>query len=412
MDRIRTRVKDQRSSVGPKLYSDYWGANTSSYVTTAGGTYKEMFDTVTSRFAERRARGDVIMSPMTSVTASMTGESTQYGQTRALPSTPGTNWRKYDGNQSRFCTGWGNTAVGAYWITLPGDALLDPADISNADIEACTRARSQIGRSNTDMWENLAEAHKTMELLRSPFAAFFKKSKILRTLVPITAPLELWLQYRYAVRPLVSSIDGVLKNLAKNTRPVRHTARGTAVVAKTNHLDYFVTPNTYWGTCEFTVERRRSHSHECRAMSIDDVVSDFEYTYGLAAKSLLTLPWELIPFSFVVDWFVNVGDLLGAYTQSFFPRSLGQCYVTTDTYSEYRRCIGTRAFNPAAFEVESGFGGWTRVDVIRKKRVVGLTGPGLVLKQNFRLEEWTRIADMTALASMQIRNMGMALLRR
>jgi hypothetical protein len=43
--------------------------------------------------------------------------------------------------------------------------------------------------------------------------------------------------------------------------------------------------------------------------------------------------WELIPFSFIVDWFFNVGDTLASFTPNFGTRTLSSWYtVEKQTY--------------------------------------------------------------------------------
>jgi hypothetical protein len=51
---------------------------------------------------------------------------------------------------------------------------------------------------------------------------------------------------------------------------------------------------------------------------------------GFTAKGLVTLPWELLTLSFVVDWFVNVGDYLGALAPSPGWNQLGTILCVTE----------------------------------------------------------------------------------
>lgn len=399
--RPRTRSRDRRKSVTYR-WENYLGNSATGPVLNAAGTYEEMADFVVPRFAEKRAAGSILMNSMRSVRATMTGGHISDGKIATNPGALPTQWARNFGDQSRFCTGYGGTSVGDYWISQNGLSLFSASDIYNAQVEACTRVRSQIGRSNTDMWENLAEVNKTMDLLRSPLASWFKFEKKARAVTAGLTAAQAWLTYRYGVRPLVTSVDAVLKNMRKEARSVRSTTRSTVVLTAPLRTDTFQTNSSYWSSCYFTVERQRMASYLVRAMSIDEVISDFEYTYGVASKQLLTLPWELLPWSFVVDWFSNIGDFVGALAQSFYPASLGQCYVTEDTYSEYRRCLAMTAFVPSTIQVIDQLQGWTRADVITKVRSPGLLGPGIVIKQDFKLDSTTRIADSLALVGQQI----------
>jgi hypothetical protein len=50
-----------------------------------------------------------------------------------------------------------------------------------------------------------------------------------------------------------------------------------------------------------------------------------------------TLIWEIIPFSFVVDWFANIGGLINALNPNPSYKTLGSWLVSTTTVT----CYGT-----------------------------------------------------------------------
>lgn len=399
--RIRTRTRS-RPTVLPWYWENYSGS-TASGTSEFMGSYEEMQDWVTPRFSERKGKGEVIMSPMAKLKASLQGQMLANMKYASNPPS-NTFWAKSSGPSMWLAyNGWSRTVpVGAYWKGNYRNSIVPPADVSNAQIEACTRARSQIGRSNTDMWENLAEVNKTFDLLKSPIGSWFPWERKVRKVTVGLSAARAWLVYRYGVRPLVLSVNEVLSNLQKKARPTRVTTRANSVVGGTSVLDSFQTSKTYWSDAYHTVQRLRNERVTVRAMSIDEVTSDFEYTYGLASKQLLTLPWELIPWSFVVDWAVNVGDFIGALAQSFYPASLGQCFVTTTEYTESRALLGTTAFNPGTFSILEPGSGTSQMSITWQERSVGLLGPGLVIKQDFRFDQATRLADSLSLIALQI----------
>lgn len=401
--RNRERVKDERSSSTRTGYSTVTGVSWSAVDLKAKGQYKKTNDVVTSRYAELSRKGTVVMSPYQSIVANLTQEHTQACKLEQPPGSGGQGW--YNTGFGNFCTGRGHSP-GDYWLGTGLD-LISAEDRQALAVEASTRVLSQIGRSNVDWWENIAEVNKSMELLKHPFASWFRvhnrKNSWQKDLLQSTPSLYLLL--RYGVQPLVTSVNGVLNNLKKSTRPTRVTTRASAADSRRRD-DTGRTSTTYWGSCELQYKRSTTETLQYRAMSIDKMISDFEYTYGLSSKQLLTLPWELIPWSFVVDWALNVGDFLGALAQSLYPSSLGQCLVSTRTVTEYREATNTVAWSPSTIEVKQPFGGWSRADIVWKNRVVGLTGPGLVIKSNLRLESVTRAADTFALITQQIQRAG------
>lgn len=391
----RKRIRDRRSSTyqSGRNGSSSWDGTTANSI----GEYAEMNDVSTPRFREKSGKGEIVMNPMSKLSAKLRND-----QTASLiyEQPPGNlNKSTWDTGFGNRCTGRGNDGGG--WTIWSGLSLVSSTDISNAITETCTRCASQIGRSNTDMWENIAEADKTVALLRSPLASWFKFEKKARIATAGLSAAQAWLVYRYGIKPLVLSVNDVLNNLKKETRPTRNTTR--AVTRDTrNSSGSGTTTQTYWYANRFDYHFDRTEYLEVRAMSIDEVIMENQYTYGLATKSLVTLPWELVPYSFVVDWFVNVGDFVGAIAQSFFPRSLGQCYVVRQSILDSRYATASVPFAPSVVNVVQSIGGWSTLEQELTYRVVGLSAPGVVIKNDFRLDSATRIADSLALVGQQV----------
>lgn len=414
--RNRTRSRDNRFSLS-RSWENYLGSTSTSACAKGGGQYQEMSDVVTPNFFETMKKGGILMNRMSSMTATMTGASTSDLKIQTNPGAMPEQWSKYKGQNQCFYTGHGINSVGDYWKTSRYNCVT-PDEAHKLDAEVCTRTLSSIGRSNTDMWENLAEVGKTVQMvktilkrydLRKLFAQVPPGQHVLtneklkrKSKKGVKSAADQWLEFRYGIRPLVSSIDAVMKNLKDNTRSSqRHTTRQSGTISRSLN-DTFVTTNTYWSHAYFTVERQRTESLTVRAMSIDEAINDWSWNLGLTSKSLLTLPWELIPYSFVADWFVNAGSFIGALSQSLYPSSLGQCRVYQTVFSEYRRCAGTTSFSPGYLVIVEPAQGWVRTDIIWKDRYPGLLGPSLVFKSNFGFDEATRVGDSVALIGQKL----------
>jgi len=204
-----------------------------------------------------------------------------------------------------------------------------------------------------------------------------------------------WLMWRYGLRPLIGSISDILKALESNVRPDRQTSRGQAVSTMTKTDTW-----NYSNSGIFANRKTITESVQVRAMSIDWVTMDWAYDYGFSVKSLMTLPWELIPYSFVADWFVNTGDFIGALAQAFREESLGQCLTTRYIQSGVQE--NTSHVASGGYTVTSPLLCGVREDCVTTNRVRGLKTPGLVVKSNFRLDDATRIGDALALVGQQI----------
>lgn len=115
---------------------------------------------------------------------------------------------------------------------------------------------------------------------------------------------NLWLEYSYGWRPLLSDIHGAAELLAQThigNRPTKSTGRG----AETKTFDYSYTTEGLTGKASLVA------NIECLVTAYYDVSNallDSAKSTGLSNPALLA--WELIPYSFVVDWILPVGAYL------------------------------------------------------------------------------------------------------
>lgn len=115
-----------------------------------------------------------------------------------------------------------------------------------------------------------------------------------------------WLEYSYGWRPLLGDIYGSAELLAQTfteTRPSKATGRAQYSASwRNSHSDSGLT-----GVANM--------SHTVKAITeifydVDDRAADVLRSTGISNPALLA--WELIPYSFVVDWFLPVGSYLTA----------------------------------------------------------------------------------------------------
>jgi len=116
---------------------------------------------------------------------------------------------------------------------------------------------------------------------------------------------------------------------------------------------------------------------------------------------LLTLPWELIPYSFVVDWFVNIGDFIGAMSPSLGWTQLGSCHVLKREKVLQLAPLQTTPGSAVEAILKPATGSYklTQTSVSRQ---AGLSAPGLVVKSDFRFSNLTRCLDAYSLLAQQV----------
>lgn len=241
-------------------------------------------------------------------------------------------------------SGWYGDRVGAtasYFLPLGAS----PDSNSAAYNKALDKLNEQL-RGDLDLSVDLAEAHSTAKMFRvvsqveditKETVRIFKKRY--RNLLRV--PAGMWLQYTYGIKPLLGSIYGVADNLVDvHINRIKHVrARGT-VSGKFSRLaltDYN-NGTTVWNANGVT-------KSSCTIIaSVENPRQDIARWASLNPASIA---WELTPYSFVVDWFVDVGGYLRNLETGFLYNSRWVKGTRTDLWS------GSGSIN------HTGTGDWT-----------------------------------------------------
>lgn len=154
------------------------------------------------------------------------------------------------------------------------------------------------------------------------------------------AASNLWLETRYGWLPLMKDVEDAVSTLQDTLEdPKNKIARVKAKVAfpKVVERPYVHYPTDFYGMqlwWDLTIEREMTFRAIWRC-SANDV--DLPARFGLINP--LEVAWELVPFSFVADWFLPIGDYLSHLDGSFRFNHLGGTYggksisKTTNRYS-------------------------------------------------------------------------------
>lgn len=199
---------------------------------------------------------------------------------------------------------------------------------SNDDLRVLEKLAESVRGSSFDLGTNLAEAkesyHTILGNLRSLGAALVavkhgrygnalrqlgvtgrRRSKSMRAATRRLNSLDLsgrWLELQYAWRPLVSQSFEAAKALESVTKPrvLRFSAN---VGAKRTVYD------GHGGSTAYQYLVSLSYSKRLRAELYEEV--------GIGRKLALVDPlqiaWEVVPYSFVVDWFLPIGSYLSVW---------------------------------------------------------------------------------------------------
>lgn len=199
---------------------------------------------------------------------------------------------------------------------------------------AIYEVRSKLADQKSDVLTNLAETAETVNFVAGVASTLAKAAicakngnlygvckhlglEVSRTKKAIKASVhkasDAWLAWRYGAMPMVYSVEDAVVALADH-----YEKRGDVVEAlvhrKWEDERIFAPQNDNW-QLKTSFTRRKYGMTYCVRMR---VLNPSART--MAQVGLTTLPrtaWEVIPLSFVADWFLPVGDYLESLTAEF-----------------------------------------------------------------------------------------------
>lgn len=321
---MRTRVQDRRDPPVDKttvwaytFWSGAYSETTSGPYDIRPGVIRSMRDTVTPSFRKLLRNGVDVSNPCS------------YEST-AVETSGGTinvSYTSGDGNPSHCVRA---SVSGNPFTRLQQVVGSDPTwflqDCSNMRDHLLVEAMAEAHSPDFSGSLFAAEAVKTMHMLRHPLQAlseFVRKmqstrSSLLRTGVSLSeATSKTWLEYRYGWRPLMLDVKEATAALMSTQRVpgVVLRSRKSNTLSNTQNISpTMVSSNAYYRWwVETTRELKATVKAGVRYRIADSSYSQFLSTsLGLSLDSVPSTIWELVPYSFVVDWFVDVGSWLRA----------------------------------------------------------------------------------------------------
>jgi hypothetical protein len=237
------------------------------------------------------------------------------------------------------------------------------------------KARSKVGQAAVNMDVELGELRETAQMLRDPFRGlrdfFFKKNK--RNLTnwgacvrfgrglpsgtpPGKVPLDIadtmantWLELRYGLRPLISSIEDIAEEVQKKKQAFYPERMKSTLSQWYDSIGLNTTFESGCCASDIRVTARLNGFASTRVRAkvyyLQSRGSTTAEQYGLALQNLPELAWELTRGSFLVDWVYSVGPWLGSCRIQPHITILGntvsereevQCYGTLSNYRSTR----------------------------------------------------------------------------
>lgn len=390
------------------------------------GRKQTTVDVTTPKFWERSKAGEFILSPFHSVIhdVSVSGGGTVTFTNKTTTCTPPlTSWFQVSGKF--FVEGY---LVGRVGSEFYPNALIPHDRVGTLFDQVWTKCLAGRQQGVANYVESLAELDKAFAMFGTPLenvsayhAAFSrerekKRKALLKKFRPRGSAqrrnrmLKLrakalsqlfaseWLRYRYGIKPLIADVQAGLAALKKvyDQKPVRYASRASTSVfdSKNNPLVYTSATETlnYW--------RNDTHSVKVRAVFTDEYVYSPFNEVGVLFNNLLTVGWELTRLSFVFDWFVNLGDVLQANAPRVGIKPLGGTVTVRQERTSfwYASSLTHTVYNVSGPPSDTAKAAWNTVDRYVMSDSIGR----LVIKDDFRLGNFTRAMDAITLIKQQI----------
>lgn len=322
-------------------------------------TSTTMVDEVVPNFKVRSASGEVFNNPMSRVTESHLG----------YPGIFSRNEVRYasDANGQSFQTNFG--ANGTWYISHWRDFMesdLPTVDVSRVEQLAITKAYADRNGTDFSAFVAIGEAKSTVEWFISIFTraiSFYRnwKKKLLKAENLLKhskgdaakrayEDLEnLRMEYRYAVRPLLADMEGIANALHGAKLSPRQTFRGfvSDSVKRTIPLSGKVAcPDGGFHHINIAGSTTYSIEVECRAGVLTEI--DFSVFDNFSRKMGFTqsvaAAYDLLPLSFVLNWFINMGDFILAWQPNAGVKDLAAWVKTTTRISQSTVVHGSASY--------------------------------------------------------------------
>lgn len=323
-----------------------------------------MSDVVTKRFEVLSKLGSVILNPMERIRSNVAMLPVDIWKQRSDDNVPP--------NVYRYTTNGNSYGIDFNVRTHP--PTLEA--ISRSEALAITDAYAEVGSPDVATLTELAEGKETIQFLMSPvkkmvtITRHFRKklrshegalashaksvarwkslpprvrSKRPKPVTPKFPKFEYkgisvsdiasyWLAYRYAIMPLVYTVQDIQSLLKKQLveQPLRVTARGKA---KSNVSINVLTDEAYYASRNgYTYERYHfvgNISIVSRAGVLYVPEIGLQTQLGIRLNRVPAAMYEAIPLSFVTDWFHNGSNYYDALTAEFRAQKILGAWVTT-----------------------------------------------------------------------------------
>lgn len=249
---------------------------------------------------------------------------------------------------------WYENWIGGELMSLYARALPSTVWRQQTADWAIQEAYAKMNEPQANVALMLAEGAQTMRMLTNPLQALSKalnqiKIGKIRTGAAVGDVVgSYWLQWQLGVIPLMHDIQDII-DIAKNGIRKNRNAFVRFKGGKRSSVESqnFISARQYKPNFYFDVRTVVQETYKATAcvyaqqVEIEDMR---DLSLGFDPRQIPALGWELVPYSFVVDWFMNVGSWIKAFTPLSNLSAIGNCVSLKSTTT--MSITGTSPFYP------------------------------------------------------------------
>lgn len=228
---------------------------------------------------------------------------------------------RFSGHESLWhCNNIGKMDGGNLWMYgLSNHPFLDPhMDLSPPAIEQMMNNQSYRNYVMADLFQKaneptfngavfLAELGETVAYVTNLIRSFYSITKAYRNIASrVKDPASTWLEWRYAIQPLVLTIKDIIEALSdKRPKEKVQAYKAFDTVHDVDHHRF-----TYdFGSLLF--KTHTTYNYRSGAALWIESQNDAS-PLGTSLWDTIMAAWEVVPASFIFDWFIDVGGWLGS----------------------------------------------------------------------------------------------------
>ena len=361
---------------------------------------KSMTDVSTPSFERISKRGGLVFSPMSqteTIIENVPTNVTCVWESR-IATAGHTGWYQWTFKGTKPSSEYFNSVV---WPT-------QSPSTDHAKSVAVAEAFARISATDALVWASVGEIGENIRSIRKLFKAIIRLlirrnpielRRFSRTLKPKDYK-NIWMSLRYELRPMYYEIQGYINALKHNTSPTRQTFRGYSAD---------VDENEFYQTKQF---------EGCKVKTLHKVVTRVQARAGVLTSvgcldwpdfiGLRDIPeslWELVPLSWLIDWFINVGITIASWTPNPKFKVLGS-WVTLESVIDYTVVKDSYELSPVSNVYTSGHvracslscDPFYRKKVTTKSRIITPDRP-LLPSIDLKLDSWPKLFDLICVLS-------------